>query len=324
MSLVLRTILFLFLSSSLALAHKTGLSFLLIHEFGDNKITITYKKPLEDSQENGIVIRFPIGCKQIPLEARTIENGYIIEQSTLLCENETLIGSRIWVEGLVSSDRGIMIHYSKDSFIAKGLLRASTPFMLINKVHSSWRVAYDYIQLGITHILNGLDHLFFILGLLLLVSNVRALLFAITAFTISHSLTLILGIFDLITISGVYVESMIALSVIFLAREILRKEMTFTKKYLGAVSFIFGLLHGLGFSSVLTSIGLPQGDIPLALFAFNVGIEIGQLLFIAFVGIVYVVIKRSVLFQDNNIKRIIAYVIGTISAFWFIERLVLF
>ncbi|MEA2092177.1 MAG: HupE/UreJ family protein, partial [Campylobacterota bacterium] len=203
--------------------------------------------------------------------------------------------------------------------------RATTPFVYIDKKSSDFELLVEYTKLGIVHIWVGFDHLLFVLALVLLSLNIKTLLYAITAFTLSHSITLAFGIFGIISVEILYVEAMIALSIVFLARELLiDKKTSFTRKNLGVVAFIFGLLHGFGFSSVLSSIGLPQDEIPLSLFSFNLGIEIGQILFIVCVSLILQVTKTYIKKYENFIKKSIAYFIGALSSFWLIERVISF
>ena len=164
----------------------------------------------------------------------------------------------------------------------------------------------------------------FLSSLLLIASNLRKVLFAISAFTLSHSITLAFGILGIVTVGAAYIEAMIALSIVFLARELLIETDSFTKEHIGVVAFTFGLLHGFGFSSSLRTIGLPQDEIPLSLFSFNVGIEVGQIIFILIVSSLLYIIKKYFVQSDLKIKIPLAYIIGTISSFWLIDRVLLF
>jgi hydrogenase/urease accessory protein HupE len=211
-----------------------------------------------------------------------------------------------------------LIRYDDKKHIYKSLLRSATPFITINQKLSTFALFIEYVQMGIMHILSGFDHLSFVTGLLILASSLRKLLFTISAFTLSHSITLALGILGTITINTAFVEAMIALSILFLAKEIMTPRITFSKKHLGFVAFMFGLVHGLGFSSSLADIGLPHNEIPLSLFAFNLGIELGQIVFIAFASVVLYFLRKF--FKKSFLDKIVAYIIGSVSAFWIYER----
>jgi len=318
-----KALFFLFFTVVL-LAHQTGLSFVNINEDKEHKVHIVYKKPLSDLKGKDIIINYPRKCvitKELPLN---ISRGFITKKSTMWCTKKGLSGSRIWIEGLLRKDRGVLIRYKYKDIITQSLLRESSPVIFLNYKYSIWSLFKEYVRLGIEHILSGYDHLSFVLALLLLALNFKRLLFAISAFTLSHSITLAFGILGIIKIPVPFVEAMIALSIVFLAREIMIQEDTFTKKHLGLTAFTFGLLHGLGFSTVLRSLGLPQDDLILALISFNVGIELGQLLFIFLIGLPVIFLLRKLRKYQIQARKILAYGIGILSASWFIERVLAF
>lgn len=195
------------------------------------------------------------------------------------------------------------------------------------------RVAIEYSELGVRHILQGTDHLLFVACLLLLAGTWRRVLFTITGFTAAHSVTLALSALGLVRIPSVPIEAAIALSIVLVAAELARgPRSTLTRRYPVVAAAAFGLLHGLGFASVLREIGLPQTERALALLCFNVGVEIGQ---IAFVGVVWAALRVFVVFRRKEalareslgaisvpLERATAYVIGTVAAFWTISRTV--
>ena len=309
---------------SILFGHQTGLSFIELSEDTAHKVSVIYKKPLSDLKGKEITINYPKRCvitKELPLD---ISSGFITQKSTMWCGKKGLGNSRIWIEGLLRKDRGVLVRYRHNNTLTQSLLRESSPVIFLNYKSSLWGLFKEYVRLGIEHILSGYDHLSFVFSLLLLALTFKRLLFAISAFTLSHSITLAFGIFDIIKIGAPYVESMIALSILFLAREIMIKEDTFTKKHLGLTAFTFGLLHGLGFSSVLRSLGLPRDDLLFALFSFNVGIELGQLLFVLAASLVLLLLIRRIANYQKEMRTVFAYGIGTLSAYWFIERILAF
>jgi hydrogenase/urease accessory protein HupE len=183
--------------------------------------------------------------------------------------------------------------------------------------------ARRYVALGIEHILVGIDHLLFVLGLLLIVSGPWMLIKTITAFTLAHSITLALATLGFVDLPSGPVEAAIALSIVFLGAEILRARQGrpgLTTRRPWVVAFAFGLLHGLGFAGALTAIGLPPGEIPLALLFFNVGVEIGQLMFVAAFLALACVLRQLQVIWPRWAEPLPAYAIGTVAAFWFIER----
>jgi len=314
----MRILIFLFFAFSLY-AHQSGLSFLELEEQSDHNVNVTYKKPLSDTRVSDIRIEYPQNCLSTSKQSVKIINGFIIKKYTLYCGQKGLSGSRIWVKGLVYSDRGILIRYQKGDFVKKAVLRDTSPFISLDKKQNYFELVKEYVELGIFHILSGYDHLMFVTLLFLLSRNLKSLLFTISAFTLSHSITLTCGILGIVYMPPPFIESMIALSIIFLAKELLIEGETFTKRHLGVVAFSFGLLHGFGFSSALRDIGLPQDEIPLSLFSFNVGIELGQILFILCVSIIVVIFTRLGVNVKQYYKHM-AYFVGVIASFWFIQR----
>jgi len=219
-------------------------------------------------------------------------------------------------------------------------LDGSNRNMMLTPSEISWEVEgppttlgiiIDYTILGFEHILEGLDHLLFVLGLLVISGTAKRILLTVTGFTLAHSFTLFLSTMGLVNIPIPPVETIIALSILFLAHEISRNHTdSWTYRAPVIVSFSFGLLHGLGFASALGDIGVVANQIMLSLLFFNVGVELGQLTFIAVVVIVYLIFKEVYLrikskefipgVSSLNLELLIAYVIGIPSAYWVIER----
>lgn len=180
-------------------------------------------------------------------------------------------------------------------------------------------IAWAYTVLGVEHILTGYDHLLFVLALLFLVGFNRRLLLTITAFTAAHSLTLALSALGWLTLRSPPVEATIALSIMLVAWEALKKEATLSRRWPAVVAFLFGLVHGLGFAGALKDIGLPQNHLSVALLTFNVGVEFGQLLV---VGVAYLFYRAIDRFPQFALARAPAlYAIGTLAAYWSISRI---
>jgi len=315
---------FILLIPFLLFGHQSGLSYIDIVQNNAHQLNITYKKPLQDLYADTISINYPSHCLTTQKETQEIRNGFIINRYTMQCSNKGLLGSRIWIEGLLRNDKGVLIHYEGPKLSKKKLLRSHTPFIELKGKSSQIELFESYLHLGIEHILLGYDHLLFVLSLVLLAKSTKKLLFAITAFTLAHSLTLASAMLGLVNMAVGFIEAMIALSILFLARELLSPQITLTKQHLSIISFIFGLLHGFGFSNVLKSIGLPQEELGLSLFAFNVGIELGQLLFITVILTILTLLKRLYKGSLEKLQKVIVYAIGVTAAFWFIERIMLF
>ena len=181
------------------------------------------------------------------------------------------------------------------------------------------RTSLDYTRLGIEHILRGVDHWLFVLGLILLVRFGRGLFWTITAFTLAHSLTLSAAVLGLVSVPSSPVEAVIALSILLLAVECAKPRDSLARRLPWVVAFSFGLLHGFGFAGGLREVGLPPSESALALLCFNVGVELGQLLVIALAGVTLLLLGRRPEL-GSRFEKAAAYTMGTFSAYWSIER----
>ncbi|MEM8743838.1 MAG: HupE/UreJ family protein, partial [Pseudomonadota bacterium] len=203
-------------------------------------------------------------------------------------------------------------------------LAPDIPSFTVTGSPGSFATARTYFNLGVEHILLGIDHLLFVLALLLLIRDPWMLVKAITAFTVAHSITLAAVSLGWARLTPAPVEAVIALSIMFVAAEILRQsrgKTDFATRTPWVVAFLFGLLHGFGFGGALKEIGLPQTDVPLALLTFNLGVEAGQLLFIAVVLLLKLAADRMFKADLPWLRGALAYGIGGVAAFWFIERM---
>lgn len=181
-------------------------------------------------------------------------------------------------------------------------------------------VASAYTVLGIEHILSGTDHVLFVIGLLFLVGFRKQLVWTITAFTAAHSLTLASSALGLLTLRSPPVEATVALSILLVTGEALRKRDTLSRRWPALVAFVFGLVHGLGFAGALKHFGLPENHLSVALLTFNVGVEIGQLLIVAAAWIVYRTVRQFPVMEQARLATL--YAIGTFAAYWSISRIV--
>jgi hydrogenase/urease accessory protein HupE len=206
-------------------------------------------------------------------------------------------------------------------------LTPDEPSYVVEAEPSRGQVAMTYLVLGVEHILSGVDHLLFVLALLMVVVGWRRMVGTVTAFTVAHSITLALAALGVVRVPGAPIEAIIALSIVFVAAEIIHARQGnpgLTARLPWIVAFTFGLLHGFGFAGALSEIGLPQASIPLALFTFNVGVEIGQLIFIIAVLGLYAIGKRLQPMPADWAWRVSSYAIGGIAAFWVFERVAAF
>jgi hydrogenase/urease accessory protein HupE len=239
-----------------------------------------------------------------------------------------LVGARIEIVGRAVGVTDVLARVERlDGTSQVASLPAGHAAFTVQPSPGLAQTARTYLALGVEHILGGLDHLLFVLGLLLIVGGFRRIALTITAFTVAHSITLAAATLGVVHVPQPPVEAAIALSIVFVAVEIvrgLRGERGLTARAPWLVAFTFGLLHGFGFAGALAEIGLPQRAIPLALFAFNIGVEIGQLLFVGAVLAVAAAGMRLRPRMPSWSAWIPPYVIGTVAMFWVAERVAAF
>ena len=213
-----------------------------------------------------------------------------------------------------------------DGVVYSTILPPSETRWVVPEEEQALKVAGQYIWLGVEHIWLGIDHLLFVLCLVFVAAHVpekrwQRILVTITGFTIAHSITLVASTLDLVYLPIPAVEAVIALSIVFLSLEILRDEPdSWTYRYPVSVAASFGLLHGFGFASVLRDIGLPQTELPVALLSFNVGVEIGQILFVLVVLAVGRLVSDLNEEREAQVRVFASYLVGTLATFWLIDR----
>ena len=313
---------------ALATAHESRPAYLELIERTSNHYDVIWRRPAMGEQVLALTPRFPRTCHEAT--AHTIEKtaGAVREHWQLTCTASGLVGQTITIEGLSRTITDVLVRVRLNTGVsATYIARAHSPSVTIHGTLSTLTVARDYLRLGIEHIWSGVDHLLFVLALLLLIHDRWLLLKTITAFTIAHSLTLGSATLGLVSVPQAPVEAVIALSILFLAAELARAyphQPSLTRRYPWAIAFIFGLLHGFGFAGALAEVGLPPTDIALALCTFNVGVEVGQLGFIALVLAVAAWGQRWQALQTLAWRPVTVYVIGSVSAFWLLQRVVAF
>jgi len=315
---------FLFLLSLRGVAHEIRPAYLEITEINAHHFRVFWKQPTMG--EYSLHLKPLLQNWLIDSAALTsYSDSYLIKQWDIQKGNEVLNGQTLSIEGLdkTMTDVLVVIHFVNGDEITRILKPVSPGFEIQQSQHTSVPIG-AYLQLGITHILFGVDHLLFVLGLLLLVKGTKRLIKTITAFTIAHSITLALATLHLVQVQQAAAEATIALSIVFLALELVRHYQGrdgLTYRYPWVVAFIFGLLHGFGFAGALAEVGLPSASIPIALFLFNVGVELGQLMFVTLaLSIIWVLKKWGPKFPGWT-RFIAPYVIGSLASFWLIERI---
>lgn len=315
------SLILLLVCGSLA-AHEIRPAYLRIQQTALEQFDILWRVPALGELRLGIYIRLPETCEPVGEVLHWQEGGTYVERWSAQCP-QGLAGQSVYVDGLSSTFIDVLGRFERlDGTQQISRLTPSQPFMVLTATESLLQVAQTYSVLGIEHILLGIDHLLFVLALLLLVPNLRALFWTITAFTLAHSLTLAAATLGWVQVPQSPVEAVIALSILFVAMEIVHWRQGrpgITRRWPWLVAFTFGLLHGFGFAGALGEIGLPQHAIPMALLFFNLGVEAGQLLFIAVVLLLWAVLRRLSLPQWA--WRVPVYAIGSMAAFWTIERI---
>ena len=307
-----------------AMAHESRPAYLEINETAAGRYSVLWRTPVLSGMRLPIALRFAEGVRTLIEPVESELNDSLIERRIIDTGPAGLIGQRIEFVGLQASITDVLVRVSRlDGSLTTTLVHPAQPWIEIAATPGAFSVAGTFLAHGIQHILGGFDHLLFVFGLLL-VSNGWMLVKTITAFTLAHSITLALAVLGAVRLPGPPVEATIALSILLLAVEIARKnrgEISFTLQWPWVVAFCFGLLHGFGFAGALAEIGLPQRDLPLALFTFNVGVEIGQLMFVAAVLSLRALLLRFRRARPTLLyaRPVASYGLGTLAAFWFFE-----
>jgi hydrogenase/urease accessory protein HupE len=319
-----------------AIAHEVRPGYLEILETAPESYDVSWKVPAVGEFRLAISVRLPASCHGRPTSGSFTGSAFV-ERWTATCPGG-LVGQSIEIDGLMATRTDVLVRMERvDGTTQTERLTPDRVSFEVLAAPSRTQVMKTYFVLGVEHILGGVDHLLFVLVLLFLVGNWRRLIATVTAFTVAHSITLVAATLGYLRVPQAPVEASIALSIVFVAAEVVhgtKDRAGRSANYSWLVAFAFGLLHGLGFASALHSIGLPERDIPLALLFFNLGIELGQLLFIASVVLVLSALAIVVSSKDETargpwqmetlIRRPVAYGVGSIAAFWVVQRVVAF
>lgn len=338
-------LLLLSLATAYAYADEYRPAYLELQQRGTEDYAVLWKVPTRGlDKKSPLQVIFANDIKTIKPIRRTIVAGAFIERS-IISRRGGLAGTTITIAGLttVSSEVLVRIHrLDRSTDVVR--LTPSAPTFVVTSAPDRRDVARTYLVFGAEHIWQGIDHLLFVACLIFIAGSWRRILITITGFSIAHSITLTLAALALIQVPVPPVEAVIALSIVFLAREIAQpRRDTLTWRYPILVSATFGLLHGFGFAAALGDIGLPQAEIPAALLAFNVGVEIGQIAFVIVVMMIVWVLSLLLKALQNLpskqnpqgaithsmdgltwLEKPIAYAVGGITMFWMIERVMVF
>lgn len=310
-------------------AHENLPASLMLQEQGTHVFDVRWRIPQTQGKAPEVEPVFPAGCEaRSPVTERTAP-GARLRQWQIRCDQDLRRGATISFAGLSLAmvDVVVRVQY-QDGSSESHIARTRQPSVDIGQAPAEApalaQAVGSYFGLGVEHILTGVDHLLFVLCLLMLVPNRLALLKTITAFTLAHSITLGLSALQLVQVPQPPVEAAIALSILFLARELARARtgsgLSLQRPW--AVAFVFGLLHGFGFAGALAEIGLPQGDIPLALLLFNLGVEAGQVAFVTAMLGVLALLRRWQQVRPSWAAPLPVYAVGAVSGFWWLQRMV--
>jgi len=318
---------FLVLFSALGFGDEIRPSYLQIKALGANAYDVIWKVPTK----NNVLI--PTLQVEFDKDVREIKKpaGVVVERSFIknwrIHRAEGLAGTKVKIIGLSSSTSEVLLRIiDEEGSIITGSISPDDPEYTFVSSVSRWDTIKTYTELGTEHILEGTDHLLFVACLVMIASTLGKLLWTITGFTLAHSVTLFLAAMDWIRVPIPPIEAAIALSIVFLALEIVKGDKnSLTYRYPGVVSSSFGLLHGFGFASALMEIGLPQNERITALLFFNVGVEVGQLIFVAFL-LTLAWFIRSLWKKSTEIvwSKLVGYTIGSVATMWLFQRVLTF
>ena len=310
----------------MASAHEIRPAFLQIREVEPNVYDFLWKTPSQGEMRLALNVIQPKDCTNAGEPRRTQVGGAVLDRWRAACAGG-IIGKPIQIENLSHTLTDAIIRFEPLDGADKTLrVKPDNPVFTLPAAQGWTDVATTYFFLGVEHILLGFDHLMFVLALLLLIPNLHRLLAAITAFTVAHSLTLAGTTFGWVKLANAPVEATIALSIMFVAVEIMRvragrSSLTATMPWIA--SFAFGLLHGFGFASALTGAGLPRQELPLALVSFNVGVELGQLGFVALVLALEQSFRVLEVRWPRWVQALPGYTVGSLGAYWTVQRVAL-
>jgi hydrogenase/urease accessory protein HupE len=325
-------ILALLFAFSSAQAHEIRPAYLELKEAAPGRFSVLWRTPVMASMRLPVVLKLPDDVRNLKEPVVQELSDSLVERRWIEAGPDGFAGKRIEFPGLQLTITDVLVRFqARDAEYTTTLVHPSQPWFEPPAQPSKWAVAAAYSRLGVEHILSGVDHLLYILSMLLLVKGWKRIVATMTAFTATHSLTLTAAALGWVHVPQPPVEACIALSILFVASEIVRCRQGragLAETWPWVISFSFGLLHGLGFAGALSEVGIPPSAIPVALLFFNLGIEVGQLLFIA--GVFAVVILGRRIMRHTPVPkpswawRVPPYAIGSVAAFWFIQRVTAF
>lgn len=314
----------LLLAIPAARAHEARPCYLELRETAHGQFEVLWRTPVLAGMRVPIALRLPDDIRNLKEPEIEELTDSLVERRFVDAGPAGLAGKRLEFPGLQATITDVLVHIKLlDGRSWSVLVHPSTPYVEIAANQSRLAIMVSYILHGIRHISLGADHLLFLLGLLLIVRDRWMLIKTVSAFTVAHSITLAIATLGCANAPVAPLNAAIALSILFLGPEIVRVwrgDTSFSIRHSWVVAFAFGLLHGFGFASALTSAGLPHSELPLALLSFNLGVEIGQLAFV----ILILLLERSFHILEIRWPRwaeaMPGYTVGSLGAFWTIQR----
>ena len=297
--------------------------YLEVREIAPQRYAVNWKAP---AKVRKVIPSFPPDCQSISEPQRSFEAEALLTRWEIRCVR-SLAGRSVVLSGLEGTPGDALLRYQSISGdVQAARLTPASASGTIAATPGRWQVGRTYFATGVEHILMGYDHLLFVLCLVLLLSGVWRVAATVTAFTVAHSLTLVATTLEWVSLPRAPVEAAIALSIVFLAVEIVKRDPAnprLSERSPWIIAFLFGLLHGFGFAGALAEIGLPQSEMPTALLTFNLGVEAGQLLIVALAMGGLAIIRRMSAKVFRSAITGAAYIIGIVSSAWLIERIIL-
>jgi hydrogenase/urease accessory protein HupE len=316
--------LLLLATATSACAHENLPASLLLQESASQVFEVRWRLPQAQGQAPDIAPLFPSDCVATAPVVLLPAPGARLTQWQIRCSTDLRADAHISIDGLPLTlvDTLVRIVWL-DGTTVSAIARPRAPEVSLAP-QAAGPQASAYFGLGVEHILSGLDHLLFVFCLVLMARDLVMLLKTVTAFTLAHSLTLALAALGVVHIPPPPVEAMIALSILFVARELVRggAGAALTQQRPWAIAFVFGLLHGFGFAGALSEVGLPAGEVPLALLLFNVGVEAGQLVFIAVTYPLVLWARQRLAIWPAWLGQVPVYAVGGMAGFWWLQRMV--
>ena len=310
----------------LAASHPLAPGLLALTEIDDHRFQSIWKLPNKTANDNRLSPQFPDSCVMSDIQ-QPVSVGTGISQSFKLNCSQSILQQSFGVNGMTASTSGVLLRITfLDGRVIHQMLNAENNLLIVPSKQAISSIFYRYIALGTEHLIEGIDHVLFVVTLAILVGWGRQLFWTITLFTIGHSATLTLTALGVISFPVLLVESIIALSIAWAAADVVKSELSGTREGIlrkrpWLMSGSFGLLHGMGFAGALAEIGLPQQALTISLAAFNIGIEIGQLIIIALFFSSVFILQRIGLVFSSQFKLLLCYGIGIAGATWFWQRL---